>query len=265
MNLFNRKPASILPRLVAAYRSVGHEPLTGYNAYHFGNWMDAPFTTFVSEGQLVGMAGLALQEIMFLEGLGGLIDPRSILVIGNAHGWSTIALGLIFPKARIVALDPDEKGNELTNRIAGLLRLNAAAVSGYSPQDVSRIVRAELGGSLDFCLVDAVHDNEHLTADFAGIQPFLAKGAIVAMHDVINWNMVEALTSILAQPGITGRLLTRTPSGMGIAWQGPVSQDVADYVDVFTEPLALYQHYQAVIRNHMSTMANAAIATYTEK
>ena len=224
MNLFNKRPASMLPRLIAAYRSVGHEPLTGYNSYHFGNWMDAPFTTFVSEGQLVGMAGLALQEIMFLDGLGGLIDPRSILVIGNAHGWSTVALALIFPEARIVALDPDEKGNELTNRIAGLLRLNATAVPGYSPQDVGRIVEAELGGSLDFCLIDAVHDDAHLTADFAGIQPFIAKGAIVAMHDVINWNMVEALKGILAQPGVSGRLLTRPPAGLGIACEGPLSR-----------------------------------------
>jgi hypothetical protein len=50
---------------------------------------------------------------------------------------------------------------------------------------------------------------------------------------------------------------------MGIAWRGPVPRDVTEYVDVFTEPLALYQHYQAVIRNHVATMANAAVSSYT--
>lgn len=250
---------SILPKLFSAFKSAGHTPLTGYNPCHFANWRDAPFTQFVFNGGLVGVAGLALQEVMFLEGLSGLIDPRSILVIGNAHGWSTIALALIFPRARVVAIDPGEKGNALTNQIAKSHGLNAVAATGRSPEDVPRLFGDGFGPELDFCLIDAMHDDEHLKADFSAIYPFLAKGGVVAMHDVINWNMIAGYRSIIEQPGISGALLTRTPSGMGLAWRDRIPETLSEYIGVFTEPAELYRSYRAVT---CLNMAEAAIAAY---
>ena len=85
-------------------------PARGYSPAHIHNWADAPFTRFrTASGGHVGTAGLALQEIQFLDDLGPVIAPRRGLVIGNA-------LGQIFPEARIVGLDPEQSGNDLLTR-----------------------------------------------------------------------------------------------------------------------------------------------------
>lgn len=267
---------SILPRLISAFRSVGYEPLTGYNPHHFANWMDAPFTRFAFQGQLIGNVGLALQEIMFLEHFADFITPRSILVTGNALGWSTVALALIFPNSRIVSLDPDECGNSLTNQVASLHGLNLTAVTGRSPTDVAAQFTDDFGKSLDLCLIDATHDDENLLADFQAIYPFLSPGGIVVMHDVINCNMLAGFSKIVAHLGMAGRLLTRTPSGIGIAWREQISQPLLDYIEVFTEPTAAYGWYQQLIRHYIGTISESdltvcravsdqAIASYLQR
>lgn len=254
---------SILPRLLAAYRNAGYEPLTGYNPYHFGDYMDAPFTRFAHEGQLVGMAGLALQEIMFVEGLREYLKPKSILVIGNAHGWSTIALGLTFPNAAIVAVDPNQVGNDLTNRIAADCGLNIKATTGFSPADVPAVIRDGFGPQIDLCLIDAVHDNPHLTADLGVVKPLLSPQGVVLMHDVINWNMIAALKNFLAVDGINGRLLTRTASGMAVAWQGAPSDDFIAYVEAFADAPELFNAYRKVILQNPGRSAAQALLEFT--
>lgn len=226
---------SILPKLMKAYRDQGLTPLTGYNPAHFNGFSDAPFTQFLNQDkQLVGFLGLALQEIMFLESLGGVLSPKNILVIGNAHGWSTVALSLIFPQAKVVAIDPGVDGNALTNRIAAACGLNMRAVEGYSPQAVAPVVAEHLNGKPDLVLIDAVHTNEAIIDDFTACRAVASDDAIWLFHDVINCSLVDGVNRIREISGLTVQVLTRTASGITVAY-GNAPQDFIDYVECFTD------------------------------
>jgi Methyltransferase domain len=162
--------STVIPKLFGIYRAAGHEPVTGHSPFHFFNWRDAPFTRFLKGKEIHGTFGIALQEVMFIERFREFISPRRILIIGNAHGWSTIALALIFPDAKIVAIDPDPIGVEFTNRLIAANGLPATAVVASSPADVTRVVNQHLDGPVDFSLIDAIHENEAVKADFDAVK-----------------------------------------------------------------------------------------------
>lgn len=234
---------SILPTLISLYRAAGYEPMTGHNPLHFGGWIDAPFTRFVKDNAVHGVAGLALQEVMFLEGMAGRIDPRRILVIGNAFGWSTIAVSLIFPQASVVALDPGEEGNALTRSVAAAAGLPITVETGYSPQGVAELCAPRLGGAADLILIDAVHTNEAVLADFAACRAVSGDDTITLFHDVVNWNMIDAFNQIRRDYGLEGHVLTRTPSGMAIAWKR-ASAALREYVGAFADDPGLLPRYR---------------------
>ena len=243
--------SSIIPKLFGIYRAAGHEPLTGYSPFHFFNVRDISFTIFLKDNRIWGCPGVALQEVMFFERFRDYIAPRRVLVIGNAFGWSTIALALIFPDAKTVAIDPDGEGVNFTNELIAKNNLSARAVVGRSPQDVAAVVEKHLGGPVDFALIDAVHNNDAVMADFAALKPVATDNAFYLFHDVINWNMVEGFNAILAKYKLKGKVFTRTPSGMALAYTD-VPPDFESYLNCFTEPAGVF----AMLRN--VALANAA-------
>jgi hypothetical protein len=86
---------------------------------------------------------------------------------------------------------------------------------GRSPEDVAVVVRDHLGGSVDFSLLDAIHTNEAITADFAAIRSVATDQAFYLFHDVINWNMIGGFNNILAKHSLKGKSVSReTASGM---------------------------------------------------
>lgn len=242
---------SILPKLNDIYRNAGLHPLTGHSSKHMYDWTDAPFTRFFDGSGIVGCAGLSLYEIMFMEPLGGFIDPKSILVIGNAHGWSTIALALIFPKAKIVAIDPDEGGVELTNRLAKANGLSIEVVTAYSPGGVKPACAAHLESDVDLTLIDALHTNEAIKVDFGAAAEVSAENAVYLFHDVINWRMTAGLKDIQQTSGLNARILTRTPSGMAAVYR-EISPEFQAYLDCFTDNMELLAAYRTMIRNTFS-------------
>lgn len=211
---------AVLPRLVELYSKRGYEIATGLFPPTFGNFGEAAFTWLLHKGRpTTGNLGIALQEVYFLECLLAEWQPRRILVIGNSFGWSTLALALICPQARVVALDacftPDTNaGLVLTNLIAAEERLNATAVRGVSPQDVEPVVRARLEGGIDLALIDGNHTNEAVVADFRAIRPFLAPDHLTLFHDVQAFRLFDGLKTIVEESGLAGQLLLGTPSGM---------------------------------------------------
>jgi methyltransferase family protein len=231
--------SSILPRLFSIYRAAGYEPVTGHSPFHFFNWRDAPFTRFAKGQDIHGMAGIALQEVMFMEHFRGFISPRRILIIGNAYGWSTIALSLIFPDARVVAMDPDPVGVELTNRLADANGLSAKAVVSRSPDDVSRIVNEHLDGPVEFSLIDAIHNNDAIKMDFSAVRAFASANAQYLFHDIINWNMIDGFRELLAAHQLQGKVFARTESGMALAYTN-LSSDFSAYLDCFADPPGLF-------------------------
>ena len=55
---------------------------------------------------------MAIVELMFLDCLMQVIQPKNIFVIGNSFGWITLALGLMCPAARVVIVGgqtPDQQ------------------------------------------------------------------------------------------------------------------------------------------------------------
>ncbi len=240
----------VFQTLYYAYIDAGLVPLTGYNPWHLHNWRDAPFTVFLQgneEIRATDQGGLALQEVMFLENLGTLLSPKNCLIIGNAFGWSTVATALTFRGAKTVGMDnfPVNEGLDLTNRIFKKLDLDGTAVMGESPKDVAGICDEYLDGPLDFVLVDADHTNEALVADFWATKGKASSDCVYLFHDVLNFNMVDGFSRILKESHLDGRLLTKTPSGMAIAYEkDKVSRAFIDYLEVFSDDLKLYQGYR---------------------
>ncbi len=243
---------SIIPKAYEIYRSAGCETLSGFSPYHFFNWRDAPFTTFLQGNKLLGCPGLALQEVMFLEHFHDYIDPQRILVVGNAFGWSTIATALTFPKAKTVAIDIDADGVKFTNDLIDRHHLPAKAVVAESPMDVAGTVQQHLGGTVDFCFIDAMHDDKSVIADFAAVHAVAAPNAVFLLHDVVNWHMIEGVKHIQATHKLKGKLLTRTASGMAIVYSS-ISPAFEAYLDCFSDSP---ERYHSLRQYHVANFAD---------
>ena len=247
---------SIVTTLCKTYKTAGFHPVTGYNSHHFFNWRDAPFTVFLDGSGFVGCPGLALQEVMFMEHLGTYLKPANCLVIGNAMGWSTLATALTFPKAKTVGVDNAAKsGIDFTNAAFKSLGLKGGAVLGESPQDIGRIVGAEFEGKVDFVLIDAVHDNDAIQADFHAVRNCASADCVYLFHDVINWNMLRGFKALLADSGLEGCVLTRTPSGMAMAYSQNLPADCRDYLAVFSDEKNFFQRYRHTVRQNMDGLS----------
>src|SRR5262249_59352397 len=127
-------------------------------------------------------------EIYLLEDLLRVYQPRHVLIIGNSLGWSTLAMSLLLPESRIVAMDTglDETsryGLGLTNRMAACAGLqNLRAVQGVSPQDVAAVVDSQLGGRVDFAFIHGLRTNRQVVLDFQGIALKAPHNAGHALH-----------------------------------------------------------------------------------
>ena len=236
--------ASVFPRLLKAYRRHGLLVRTGLSPLYF-NDPDAGFTHFLKDPRTpvsVG-GGLAPLEIHLLEDLfGGEYSPQNVLVIGNAFGWSALALGLMLPRALVVAIDAGLEGDatavgaKLTRRIADEEGVAVRVVDALSPRDLGRIVETEFrGAALDFVLVDGLHTNEQLTRDFEGTVPYASPECVFALHDVLHWHMLAAFNRLPIGKARERRLLTRSPSGMGIVFPTGLDPAARDAIDAYCD------------------------------
>lgn len=230
---------TILYDLYRIYESRGFAISSGLNPYHFMNKMEVPFTHHFKDGRPVtGGLGLSLQEIYFLECLHGLYQAKRVFVIGNALGWSTLALALLNAQARIVAIDSGMDRNALlgldfTNKVAGEEGLDVRAVKGKSPDDVSRVMAEEFDGPVDLVLVDGYHTSAQAVVDFEAIEPHLAEPCIVLFHDIITFRMLPGLRKIMSRSALESRVLCATPSGMAILYSKGLEDQVAPAVHIF--------------------------------
>ena len=83
----------VLPRLVEAYTFEGYAVLSGLNPTHYKSFPGVPFTWIIRDGKLASSGlGISVQEVYFFECLLAALPPRPIYVIGNAMGFSTLAI-----------------------------------------------------------------------------------------------------------------------------------------------------------------------------
>lgn len=236
----------ILGRLIDLYRREGVEIATGLLPQRFGNMPAANFTWFIRDGQsITNGLGIALQEVYLLEHLFARYRPGRVLVIGNALGWSTLALAALLPESRVVALDAgfdrnSLEGLALTNRIAAAAGWNARAVKGVSPGDVAGVVKAELGGPVDFAFIDGLHTNAQIVLDHAAVAAEAAADAVYLFHDVENFALGEGLAEIERRSGRAARRLAATPSGIAILFDPARHPELGEAVAGFSpSPAAL--------------------------
>lgn len=222
------------------FEDAGFRIRTGLNPVHFDNRRDAMFTALYRNGRLAPGVGLAVEEVYFLECLFAHMRPQRVLIIGNAFGWSTVVLSLLNPNAQVLALDSAEdmgaaRGIELTNFLIQRSGLNARAVKGTSPGDVAPMVRQHLAGPVDFALIDGDHTEHQQRLDFDAVRAVAAPDCLYLFHDVINYSMTEGFRQIAATSGLEGRVLERTPSGLGVLHSASLPEGAQRAIAGFAE------------------------------
>jgi predicted O-methyltransferase YrrM len=230
----------ILPQLFRFYREHDCLPLVGLSPTKFGSFPLAVYTWMIKDGKNFTQGlGISMQEVYFLECLFATFHPTRVFAIGNSFGWSTIALSLLNPRAKVVAIDAGYDinsihGIDLTNAISREHGLNCKALLGISPAEVSRVIEAEFDGPLDFVFIDGAHTNESVLADFRATYRHAGRGCIFAFHDVRDCNLVEAFETAKETQGITGYVLEGTASGIGVLFApGAVDPVTTDTLHMF--------------------------------
>jgi len=252
--------AILFPRLVQLYERHGYQVLSSVApllwvrmATDSSRPLVAPpndrlFTYILRDGAFCsGGGGLHMTEIYFLEALAGTLAPRRIFVVGNAFGWSTLALAMAFPEARVIAIDNDDapggnRGIAFTNRAAAAEGLHARAVLASSPGDVARVAARDLGGPIDLALIDGAHTNEQQALDFEACRAAASPDCVYLLHDVLNWEMIPGLKALAKEHDgiLNAELLTRTASGMAILYPPGLAARLNPLLKTFIDPFAFH-------------------------
>jgi len=235
---------STIVDLVHLYEYAGFTVQSSLNPGHFAgyNIAEIPFTYIYQDDKpMCKGGGIAFAEIGFMESVFENYHPQNIFIIGNAFGWSTLALALMNRSARVVAIDwcprPEEKrGLEVTNALARQAGLNAEALEGKSPDDVARTCQDQFSGPVDFVFIDGGHTPEQLLKDFNTCKDVASLDCVYLFHDVVNFLMMEAFLRVAqTNPELRSSLLFRTPSGMAISYPPRFDDQLAPVVSAFTE------------------------------
>ncbi|HTV03196.1 MAG TPA: class I SAM-dependent methyltransferase [Luteitalea sp.] len=230
--------STILPELLRAFAERGLS-IRAEAGETRTNDPDAQFVkAFRDDGtRLRGGAGMAFGEVLFLEHLLAPLRGQC-LIIGNGFGWSSVALGMLLRgKGHVTAMDACVDGDEaeaglaLVEAIAAAHDLPVRAVRAVSPEDVTTVVERDCGGRLDLVLIDGLHSEEQQALDYEAVRPFLADGAVVLFHDIVNWRLEAGFAAIAARDGRGAALLHRTASGMAILY--PETAPYVDLIDAF--------------------------------
>jgi hypothetical protein len=229
----------ILRRLVGLYESRGIEISTGLSPCHFDNLPLANFTWFMRDGRsLTNGLGIAMQEIYFLECLFDRFHPKTIFAIGNSTGWSSFALALSNPAARVVAIDAGFDRNalagiEFTCQVAAEEGLDLRAVKAVSPQDVAAVAREHLPGPVEFAFIDGYHSVEQVVLDFEALRAHADPACVYLFHDVHDFALQPGIEEIARRSGLAWEVLLGTPSGMAIVYDPARSPTLRDDIAPF--------------------------------
>jgi hypothetical protein len=235
---------SVIVDLVGLYESAGFKVRSNLSSHHFSGQLpqEIAFTyLYRPDGIVCQGGGIAFAEIAFFEAICERAQPRGIFVVGNAFGWSALALAMINPAARVVAIDscPTEDeahGLRITNMLAGFAGLDVRAIEGRSPDDVSAICAREFEGPVDLVFIDGDHTPAQQTLDFTACRRAAGADCIFVFHDVVNFGMVGGFLSIAeTEPEMAGFILMRTPSGMGILYPRSRAAHLDPVVRAFSE------------------------------
>jgi predicted O-methyltransferase YrrM len=125
------------------------------------------------------------------------LRPERVLEIGVRWGGGARIIAAALEDAagagRAIGIDPVTKAFRCGQReLFGRYEL----FQGYSPEAISQAV-AQLGGTIDLAIIDAMHTYDHVLADFQGVIPHLAPGAHVLLHDAFHVGIDNAVGKVL--------------------------------------------------------------------
>ena len=176
---------------------------------------------FQLAGRSTGKAIPLSDMHVFLQLSDALPDVNAIFVIGNAFGFSTIYLALLWQNALVDVINSESEGehsgegSQLTRDIAKRHGLNIQVTKGSSPGDVPAAMRAL---RYDLVFIDGYHSNDQIIKDFEAVEPFLSERCVVMFHDVKMCNLQEGFRTLAERYFDKYKALECVPySGTGMA------------------------------------------------
>ncbi len=220
---FPPRRGPVLPRLVDLYAREGFTIASGIDAAMSQNRLSEFTFLFDANDSATGDLGISMKEVYFFECLlGGDWQPKRLFATGNSFGFSSFLMSMLAgPDARVVCLELG--GDAFTsdwidrsNAIAAREGLPLTVVRGRAPEDVGQVVADQFDGApLDLVLLDDQHNAPHLLAEVRTFLPMMAPGGLLLCHDVVSFNMLDAIRAAIAEhPGVAGSLLYSTTSGL---------------------------------------------------
>jgi predicted O-methyltransferase YrrM len=227
-------------RVLDAYREQGCEVILGNP--------DDLLTQLAKGGRVLRIsASLSLTDILVFQWVADLAPWRRVLVIGNAFGFSTFLLASLCPECSVDAIDAEIEGSEnrfgseLTRKIATNNFPRVQLTGGFSPQDLPQATRFD---AYDFILVDGLHTNDQLVADYQGIRDMMAQTCIVYCHDVgiakmnAGWSYIR---TELLQDGDEAFDLHFTSFGSTMVVRG--ASQLSDFMRICCRPIESSFYY----------------------
>lgn len=252
------KPKTVALRLFEIYKKNGYTLSSELEPSYMKSDKFVFTRLYIGHMNQTYHLGITMREIAFLESLSSLTDFKKIFIVGNSFGFSTFALALMNPQAKVVAIEIGmepftEQWIDRTNTIAQAEGLNIKVVKGSSPENNAEIIERELGGSIDFAFIDGLHTNEAVQKDFDSLRPFGHPRTIFGFHDVIAHNMIEGLSASVGRNPIPTQIFFATPSGVALS-----SQEFPEGFDVFCDLYGSNGLTQAILRHGVAAVVPSA-------
>lgn len=175
-----RPEAGAIARVIEAYRAFGYEVLLGTP--------DCLPTRLQKDGRIVNASfAISLTDILVFQWIAGISPWQRAFIIGNSFGFSTFVVASLCPGCFVDVIDAEVEGNEnrlgseLTYKIAQHHFPGVCLTIGFSPQELAKACRFN---DYEFILIDGLHTDQQLVADFRGIRGLRAKNSVVYCHDV---------------------------------------------------------------------------------
>jgi predicted O-methyltransferase YrrM len=150
-------------------------------------------TSYVDEiyANIKEFSEMSYDESCFLNGLVRYFKPKKILEVGVAAGTSScILLNAIKddPTSMVHSVDWSKEYYKGPSKSSGWkaqeLFPDHARWNLHLGFDAAEIIKDRIQGNIDFLLLDTAHVHPAETLTFLSVFPYLAKGAIVVLHDV---------------------------------------------------------------------------------
>ena len=212
----------LITKLLYLYDQSMTKIIGGYPSYFTNSNHDTMFNFVVKKNRLLSTsASIANDELFVIFNLSKYINPKNIYVIGNSYGISSIALSILFPKAKLVGIDKFRtEGIKFTNNILKKISASNKVLQGDSPKDNCKIIKENFKNKkLDLVLIDGLHTNKAQINDYNSIEPFLSKKSVVIFHDVINCKLTKSYHSLTKKYNLNNFLLNKTSSGMALSFK----------------------------------------------